>query len=77
MNLRHMFWKNGCKMTVEKLKEENNAKALDPEVVKDINKRVGKIAEEDSGEILRFRESLELKDWQWQIMLENESKNED
>ena len=76
MNFRHMYWKNGCKKTVERMKEENKAKALDPEIVKKINDRVGEMAEEDSRELLRFKEGLELKDWQWEIVLENESKNE-
>ena len=77
MNLRHMFGKNENKKTAVKTEEKTKAKAMNPEVVKKINKGVGVIAEEDSKGILRFKESLELKNWQWEIILENESKNED
>lgn len=71
-----MYWNNGCKKTVERMRKKNNAKRMDPETIKAINSRIGEMAEKlDKAGLLK--EETELKDWQWEIMLENESKDED
>ena len=70
-----MHWKNGCKMTVERMRKEQNAKRLDPETIRKINTGIGEMAEKmDKAGLLK--EDNGLKDWQWEIVLENESKDE-
>jgi len=70
-----MYWNNGCKKTVERMRKEQKPKPMDMETVKTINSRIGEKAEAmDKAGLLK--EKHELKDWQWEIMLENESKDE-
>lgn len=70
-----MYWKNGCKMTVKRMTEENNAKAMDMEKAKRINSNLAYMARVQKLNGI-YRETAELKDWQWEIMLEDESKAE-
>lgn len=70
-----MYWKNGCKMTVERMRKEQMSKPMDQEKIKKINSNIGKMADAmDKAGMLN--EAPELKDWQWEIILENESKDE-
>ena len=68
-------WKNGCKMTVERMAEENGAK-LKPEVIEKINRGVAEFAEKKEQAGLH-REQPELADWQWENILAQETENED
>ena len=69
-----MYWNNGCKKTVERMRKEQTSKPMDLETIKKINSRIGETAKAtDNG---TMNEAPELKDWQWEIMLENESKDE-
>lgn len=71
-----MYWPNGCKMTVERMRKENEAKKMDMETTKRINSNLENLTkvQEQAG---IYREATKLKDWQWETMLENESKGED
>lgn len=56
-------------------KEEKEVKMLDPEVIKRINSGIeSRLCENPDGTVYQ---EVELKDWQWEIMLRNESEGED
>ena len=56
-----------------RLTEEGKARYLTEEQISRINSGVERLAKENG----TLRETGELKDWQWEIMLRNESEGED
>ena len=71
-----MYWPNGCKMTVERMRNEQKSRMLNDETIRKINSEIEQNADAQEQAGL-CKETAELKDWQWELMLQNESDNED
>ena len=70
-----MYWPNGCAMTVKRMQKECEVKFMDMETIKRINSNLEILANAQKQAGTCY-EANGLKNWQWEIMLRDESERE-